>query len=519
MIPPRRAARSSSPLVRGLLLPLALAAAGQLAAQQPAPASAPVVVVRDVGPRVAGRILRGVLAAPHQTVLPPGADTARLERGASVPASLVVVGHTAVVAGEVHGDLVVVGGDLVVHPGAVIDGRAIAIGGGVYLSSLATIRGGPLAFRDETFVALPTASADTVVLAYRSIGSEVEGPINFPAYGLRLPSYDRVEGLSVPFGPTVRLDSGRVQIDPTVTYRSHLGEVDAAVRAQVGLGRRGAAELFAGRGTRSNESWNRSDLVNSFTTLGVGADARNYYRADVFEARVERRWETENGELAPFVGALTERAWSVGPDSLTAGAPFSFFRRRDRDEGMLRVNPGVAAGRISSAIGGAAARWGSQGVVSSLGASVEVPFQTVEDARFVQATLDGSVGFPTFGTQRLDVYSHAVLTAGDTAPPQRFAYLGGDGTIVTRDLLELGGDQLLYVEGLYSIPLERWRIPWVGVPTLTLRYAAGSAGTRRLPALDQNVGVGVSLSYLRLYYAVDPATRESRSGVSLSVFR
>src|SRR6185437_9745483 len=48
--------------------------------------------------------------------------------------------------------------------------------------------------------------------------------------------------------------------------------------------------------------------------------------------------------------------------------------------------------------------------------------------------------FPTFATQHFAFHAHGVLTAGDTAPPQRFAYLGGAGTLPTLDVLSLGGD-------------------------------------------------------------------------------
>ena len=104
-------------------------------------------------------------------------------------------------------------------------------------------------------------------------------------------------------------------------------------------------------------------------------------------------------------------------------------------------------------------------------------------------------------------------------PHQRFAYLGGTSTIVTLDLLTLGGDQLLYVESQYSIPFERIRIPFVGSPTLAVRHMIGSAGVGSLPDFVQNVGARVSLNLVRLDYAIDPATRDSRFGISLSLFR
>lgn len=489
-----------------------------------------VVVVRDAGPGAPGRLLRGVLAAPHATIAPrdSGAPVA-LRSDTAYASSVVVLGRDVTVASTVHGDVVVVGGDLFLHPGATIDGRAVAIGGGVYNSTLASVRGGLLSFRDETFVAggtrvaagdHATLSSDTIALVYRRLGGGLPPAISFPAYGLRLPSYDRVNGLSLAFGPMVSLDSGRVDVEPTVTYRSDLGAVDPLVRARAGLGRRLELSGFAGRGTRTNDDWNRSDFLNAVSSFFGGIDARNYYRADVAEVRLTRAWEGETFDVLPFVGAATERAWSVGPEPGTTSAPYSVFLRRDSVKGMERPNPGVLPGRISSALVGADLTWRAQQVVAALGARLEQPFSAPASRSFSQATLDGDVGFPTFGTQRLDVDAHAVLTVGDTAPPQRYAYLGGeDGTIVTRRLLEMGGDQLLYVNGLYSIPVERIRIKFLGSPTFAIRYAVGSAGVGSLPSLVQNVGVRVSLSFIRYQFMIDPATRDTRGSIALSLFR
>ncbi|HET7456603.1 MAG TPA: hypothetical protein VFJ74_03045 [Gemmatimonadaceae bacterium] len=478
--------------------------------------------MRDVGPGAPGRILRSALASPHATIALADSGRATLPRDSTYATTVVVFGGDATVGSRVHGDVVVVGGDLFLHPGAQIDGRAVAIGGGVYNSTLAVVRGAILSYRDQTFVADSLATGDTLRLAYRSLAGDDRLPlVSFPAYGLRFPLYDRVDGLSLGFGPYIALDTGRVVIEPTLTYRSQLGVVDPAAQARLPLGRRATIAVSAGRGTFTNDAWIRSDILNSVATFASGLDTRNYYRADRAEARAERLWESETADIAPFVGALIERAWSVGPDAYSEGAPFSIFGRRDRDEGMLRPNPSVAAGSIASAIVGATAHWQAQGgVTAGGGATVELPFHALaEGRRFTQATLDANVGFPTFGLQRLDVFAHAVLTAGDTAPPQRFAYLGGSGTIVTSDLLTFGGDQLLYVESQYTIPLDRPRLPFLGSPTIALRHMIGSAGVGGLPDFVQNVGVRVSLSLVRLDYAIDPATRDSRFGVSLSLFR
>ena len=113
-----------------------------------------------------------------------------------------------------------------------------------------------------------------------------------------------------------------------------------------------------------------------------------------------------------------------------------------------------------------------------------------------------------------------VATPGDTAPPQRFAYLGGSGTLPTiRDPLSLGGDQLLHIDSRYEIPFPRVAIPFIGPPIVTVRHRVGSAGVQRLPRFVQNVGLMATLSFLRIEYAIAPATRKDHVGISLAFGR
>jgi hypothetical protein len=337
--------------------------------------------------------------------------------------------------------------------------------------------------------------------------------------GLRLPSYDRVDGLELPIGPVVTLDTGKYTIEPIVTYRSHLGAFDPSVSAMANVSRRLRAEADAGRYTLSNDRWIRTDLINSGSAALSGVDTRNYYRADRASARLSQLYEGVASNVRLSVGALSERAWSTGPDSLTRRAPYSVFNRRDREKGMLRYNPRVERGVISSGTLGASGDWRSaDGITSSASAQYEAPVQAPNGRHFTQLTLDGQLMFPTFGVQRFEFFTHGVATTG-SAPPQRYAYLGGSGTILTMDLLSMGGDQLFYAESHYVIPLEHFPLPFLGPPELTLRHQIGGAGVGRLPTLVQNVGFRIAVSYLRIDYAIDPASRKSEFGVSLSVSR
>jgi hypothetical protein len=474
------------------------------------------VIVRDAGPGVPGRLLRSALATPH-LLIPPGTDTVDLARDSTFARSVIVLGRHTTVGAIVHGDVIVVGGDLHLHPGARVDGRAVAIGGGVYNSTLALVGGGRTAYRDETFDIVPVEGG--YALDYRALVARRERRFSLPfLFGLRIPTYDRVNGVTLPYGPLISLDTGDIDIEPLVTYRTHLGKIDPSVRVTAQRGRRNRFDAFAGRATFSNDRWIHGDLINSVNALFTGKDTRNYYRADRVEATGHRLFETATGQVEPFVGARWERSWSTGSPTLPDRVSWSLFGRRD-STGMSRPNPAVTGGQITSILGGARADWQLAGVAATGALVVEGAVDAPANGRFVQGTLDGRVTFPTFHTQTFQFETHLVLTAGDATPTQRYAYLGGSGTISTLEVLELGGDQLLFIDSRYNIPLPRPRLPLLGGPVVTIRHVLGSAGVGTLPNLEQNIGVRVTFALVRFEIVVDPARDEVNAGVALAFTR
>jgi hypothetical protein len=474
------------------------------------------VVVRDPGPGDPGRVLRAALGGPH-LLIAPSADTAMLRRDSTYARTVVVLGRHTTVDGIVNGDVIVVAGDLVIHPGARIDGRAIAIGGGVYNSTLATVTGGRTAFRDETFDIVPLDGG--YALDYRVLAERTARRFSLPfLYGVRLPTYDRVNGLSLSFGPLVSFDTGDVDIEPIVTYRSHIGKIDPGLRFSAQRGRRNRFEAYAGRASFSNDRWIHGDVVNSVNTLFSGTDTRNYYRADRVEATGYRLWESATGQVEPFLGARSERSWSVGSPTVPDGVPWSLFGRRDTSK-MSRPNPTVTGGRITSILGGVRADWQLGGVDARATLGIEGGVDAPASAQFVQTTLDGRITFPTFHTQTFQTEVYFVFTAGDDTPSQRYVAIGGPGTLSTLETLEQRGDQLLFIDSRYHIPLTRPRLPLVGAPVFTIRHVLAAAGVRGLPDLEQNIALRLTLAVLRLEVVVDPARNEVDWGVALSFSR
>ncbi|MEO5590406.1 MAG: hypothetical protein ABIS03_12525, partial [Gemmatimonadaceae bacterium] len=350
------------------------------------------------------------------------------------------------------------------------------------------------------------AKADTSYVEY-----DDEPVFSLPlGVGLRVPSYDRVNGVSIPFGPKIRIPGGVVELDPTVTYRSHLGKFDPALAAAVHIGASDELRIDGGIGTFTNDSWIRSALLNSLAALGVGTDSRNYYRSDRVNAVYEHTIPVGPWTTALSVGAQHEFDWSTGIHTAHTSAPWSFFGRKDSLK-MRRINPAIQRGHLTSGLAGARIGYEMDAVKGTVDARVERAFDSPavgqDDGKFTQLTLDAKVGFPTFGLQSFAFRGHAV--AGNDAPPQRFAYLGGAGTLSTVDLLALGGDRLLFVEGEYRVPLSAPILPFVGSPVISLSYAAGAAGVGALPDLIQNIGIGVGLKIVKIDYHIDPNYRKT----------
>lgn len=478
-------------------------AAPPLAAQQPR------AFVRHAAPGQPGALVAEVLAHPY--VIRHEQWNTRLFRGTVIDSSVVVPGSDATVAATVHGDVLVVGGNLFLWPGAHIDGRAIAIGGRVYDTKAAVVEGGKLSFPTVQIAVDSTAAG--YALDYRPPAPEEStAPVSLPAlYGIRIPSYDRTDGLSLVWGPHLSLVGDAIQVDPTATYRSDLGAVDAHATLDVRLGSDWSIVGDAGRSTLTNDAWIQPSIVNSLAVLVIGRDYRNYWRADRFEGQVVRTFDSEAGQFSLSAGARTERDWSV-----RAGGPWSFSGYGSAD-GILRRNPAIEHGRLSSALGEAAGAYtfGEVRVEGSL--LVEHAFDAPAGERFTQTTLDAALTVPTFGRQSFALRTHDVLTAGDTAPPQRFAYLGGAGSLPTFDVLSMGGDRLVYVSATYTIPITAIRLKLIGSPTVALHDALGSAGVGHLPRFEQDLGVRLGFPAFWVSYDFDPRSHRDAYSVGLTV--
>ena len=474
---------------------------------------AQVVTVREGIGRRSAEFIREATAQPH--IVMAGTTRLELPRDSTITSTLIVIGRPTYLASKVQGNVVVIGSDLFLRPGVEISGHAVAIGGTVATTTLGRVGGRVESFRDDAYDVTPQQGG--YVLDYHSMRVAESIPLVQPAGigGVLVPAYDRVDGLSLPVGVLMTFGDGAADIEPTVTYRSRLGALDPAVALRINA--RGAVR-FAGRAgyfTRSNETWNYSDLVNSAASFFAGIDTRNYFRSTAGEGRLFALVSRPGLSVEPYVGGRYERVRPI----TAAGNVFSVKGRKSVEK-MSRYNPPVESGSIASGLLGAE-MFDTTGLVTShLRAELEQSFTTVTGTTaFTQVTLDGRLAFPTFSTQSLHFRAHGVATAGDSVARARYAYLGGSGTLPVLELLELGGTELLFVESRYVIPLDRVLLPVIGSPIVTLRHIMGAAGVRRLPSLEQEIGVGLGLSALRFDFTTDVAKSRGHKfslGISLS---
>ena len=464
----------------------------------PSLAGAQEVVLREPGPERVASIVRAAASQPH--ALRAGRENLVLPRDSLVTTNLLVLGRPTYLASRVQGDVVVVGGDLFLRPGSAISGRAVAIGGAVHRTYLGTV-GGPIeSYRDDSYAI--TTTAPRYELVYQGRKRDRPPALQFAGVqGFLLPTYDRVNGLSLPVGALVTIGDRVAELQPTATYRSRLGVVDPGLTIRVAPERALRLEAEVGRMTRSNERWIYSDLLNSAATLAFGNDTRNYFRADGGTARAIVHVERPGVTFEPFVGARYEK---VKP--ITAVGNVWAFSGRSSVEHMERPNPAVERGEIGSGLLGGSLAYEMGAVKAKLSAEGERSFSTPDGtSSFTQLTLDGIIAFPTFAQQRLQIQAHGVATAGDSTPRARYAYLGRGGTLPLLELLEQGGDRLVFVESRYEIPVAAITLPTVGFPTLHLRHLLGAAGVGSLPKLEQELGVGVGISVVRVEATFDAA--------------
>jgi len=363
-----------------------------------------------------------------------------------------------------------------------------------------------------------TISLAAFVLTATVAGAQVS--VDFPLTIGMLPSYDRINGVSLPFGPTITVGDERLSATPVLTYRSHLGKIDPSllIAGQITSDSTVGFALSGARGTFTNDGWIRSNLVNSLVALGLGHDSRNYFRADRGEARLTSSLHVPLDVATIFVGARTERDWSTGWRLGETNGPFSLFNRGDSTNGIQRFNPEIDAGHITSVIAGGRAEYVGLPGSAMLNVLFEASGKSPAGGSFRQLTITEAASIATLADHHIEVVGHLVTTGSNSGTPrQRYAYLGGSGSLATVDLLSLGGDHLYFLDVLYVIPISKIEIPVLGNPYIAPHFTTGAAAVGGFGRPAQNIGARIGASVFTLDYLVNPRTHKQDFGAGISL--
>ncbi len=228
-----------------------------------------------------------------------------------IPSTRVVMGNVAAlggpftIAGEVEGDLVVVNGDLVFESGGTVTGDVLIVGGQVLGEDLGRIGGETRVFPEP----LRYVQRGDRIAPVRERQDEGAGPLRREyrwgdaRFTIKAgQNYNRVEGLPVIFGPSIRT-GGRNPLGIDVwgiwrtEYGLELGEEDFGymIRAEQSLGGREQVALGATAFSYVDpiEDWGLTNLEASLATFILHKDFRDYYERTGWSAYASAR-------LSPF---------------------------------------------------------------------------------------------------------------------------------------------------------------------------------------------------------------------------
>jgi hypothetical protein len=446
-----------------------------------------------------------------------GGDTL-IARTDTLRGTAVVAAGRVRIDGVILGDLVALGGSVFLRPSAVVTGDVLNVAGGFYPSALATVRG--------TVISEPNApyrvEQDNGTI--RVIGLDSRPRFETDGFrGLLLPSYDRVDALTLPIGASLLLPRAR-SLEPRLRGRLEYRTARERMTGSLELALENETlrvAAGAGRATMTNDEWIRPRWNNSLAYFFVGNDYFDHYEADrAWVEFVVRRPEGVSSPLQLGVRAQVEDA-----RSLVASNPWSLF---NRDE--TRPNRMVDDGRIVSALLDAATGYDGATAVAAAGIRVELG-----DARMPLTWTDPETAAGRFGRYEAWVdlalagfLDHALeigadargpLPGTDHLPRQRWTHVGGSGTIYTRPIAQFQGDRLAHVHTRYAMPIAAVRLPLLGPPTVDLIHVAAMAWSRDEPRdLEQNVGAGVRAGFLFVRYMMNPAdTGETEFAVGFTL--
>ena len=429
--------------------------------------------------------------------------------GDTLQGPVLVLGATLRLSGVVVGDLWTVRGNLFLRPGAVVTGQVRNVAGGFYPSERAEVRGHLVNAPNAPYRLEESEGVYRIVGALSPLRIELPG-----AYGLSLPTYNRVAGVGLRWGAGLglpRVGPAKPWLRGWVGWRTGPGDLLGGGAFSL---ERDRTALAAGweRDTGTQDEWIREEPLNSISFLWSGKDRRFYYD-------VERAWVGLDRVLERHVRTTTASLRLQVEDyrSLAAGSPWTLFAEVRPDSNMV-----VSPGRITSAVLEAHTEWETLTSAADLLALVEVAGEPLDGGHnFGRWVVHGAVAVPGLADHTLEVEARAQapFPGTDSLPRQRWSFLGDSPVLYTFDLAHFPGDRLAFVKTEYTVPLPRPVLPlFLGAPKLQFIHTLGKAWSADAdPGLMQNVGASVRFNWVRLRVMTNPEDSEDTE-FSIGVF-
>lgn len=422
-----------------------------------------------------------------------------LASGDTLAGPVLAAAATIRVEGVIRGDLLIVDANVFLRPSARVLGNVTNLGGGYYRSEQATVSGDVDNQPNAPYDAVRDGADIRIVGMQRRSLLTLEG-----VRGLRIPSYDRVDGLTAGVGAGYFLPQ-LAAVEPVlrgrVAYHSQRGAWSGG--GELGL-IGGPITLRGGmeRATLTNEEWIRRTPVNSLSFLTRGKDYRNYYQADLRYISLEGVFDATTTIFRPSVRAQLEDAVS-----LRAGDPWTVL-----SADSVRTNPAIDRGRISSLITALTVELERSSFQTTLGGRVEVASEALKgDFEFNRFELFGEWAMKALADHTLAVEwtFRGPLPGTDSLPHQRWTFVGGSGTLYTFQTGQFPGDRVAFVETEYLIPLpDRMRVPILGTPSFDLLHHVGMAWAHGHDRdFEQNVGLRLRFPLVYVRAITNPRTR------------
>ena len=268
----------------------------------------------------------------------------------TISGDVAVLDGSLTLAGHVTGRVLVLNGDATLAPTARIDGAVIVVGGRLTGETDAFIGGEIRVYRQPFHY---HQEGDRIIADRPEWAEErwprrsrprrfASGPLKFQVGSLGV--YNRVEGLPIYIGPSLRAESerGRLTLRAHGVFRTaddfswdsdNLGHrVDAEVR----LGRRGGIAIGGALYDIVDgvEEWQLSDLETGLASFFLHRDYRDYYNR-----------HGGRGSVALFLGEQADITFSLGDERWLARDerdPFTLFRNSQQ----WRPNPEMDEGKF-----------------------------------------------------------------------------------------------------------------------------------------------------------------------------